>query len=102
MQRFGKLLELSKLHTQVLITGIIKQKTTSWWYNQLPTREKRLMNSFQSQWKLFNDQVIKDAREVILFQHGFESLLTVISVAYLVPQNAYIAQSIVARCLRLR
>ncbi|KAF2686196.1 cytochrome P450 CYP5293A1 [Lentithecium fluviatile CBS 122367] len=61
--RFARLLELSKVHTQVLITGIIKQKTTSWWYNQLPTQEKRLMSSFQSQWRAFNEQVVKDSRE---------------------------------------
>jgi hypothetical protein len=97
LERFGKLLELSKLHTQVLITGIIKQKTTSWWYNQLPTQEKRLMASFQSQWKLFNEQVIEDAREVTISQRPSRILLTKISVAYLAPQNAYIVGSIVAR-----
>ncbi|EIT83392.1 hypothetical protein AO1008_00431 [Aspergillus oryzae 100-8] len=55
---------MNELHEKIIFVAFLNKRVMSKWYNKLPTAEKRLMDSFQTQWKAFNLAQIKLAREV--------------------------------------
>jgi hypothetical protein len=55
---------MNELHEKIIFVAFLNKRVMSKWYNKLPTAEKRLMGSFQTQWKAFNLAQIKLAREV--------------------------------------
>jgi hypothetical protein len=61
---FSKLLHLNHLYGKLIVTALLQPQTSSKWYNMLPTSAKRQMDTFQREWKTFNLDVIRTAREV--------------------------------------
>ena len=61
---FAKLLYLNQLYGKLVVTALAQPRTSSKWYNILPTSAKRQMDTFQREWKAFNLDVVRSAREV--------------------------------------
>jgi len=58
---FAKLLKLNEQHEELMLRSIFGRKTTSAWYNKLPTQDKQQMDRYQQDWKAFNDDVLQAA-----------------------------------------
>ncbi|RAQ53733.1 cytochrome P450 monooxygenase [Aspergillus flavus] len=62
-ENYAILSTMNELHEKIIFVAFLNKRVMSKWYNKLPTAEKRLMDSFQTQWKAFNLAQIKLARE---------------------------------------
>ncbi|KNG87010.1 cytochrome P450 monooxygenase [Aspergillus nomiae NRRL 13137] len=62
-ENYAALSAMSELHEKIIFVAFLNKRVMSKWYNKLPTAEKRLMDSFQTQWEVFNLAQIKLARE---------------------------------------
>jgi hypothetical protein len=60
---FAKLLYLNQFYGKLVVTALAQPRTSSKWYNILPTSAKRQMDMFQREWKAFNLGVVRSARE---------------------------------------
>lgn len=93
MQTLSTLDRLNGLHTEIMTVAFLSKRTSQWWYNTLPTPEKRLMSSFQHQWREFNLTAIAHARKVPLtvlaIQQRAITHKMAIRTAFSALQNAY-------------
>ncbi|GAB1194986.1 hypothetical protein APSETT444_004238 [Aspergillus pseudonomiae] len=63
-ENYAALSAMNELHEKIIFVAFLNKRVMSKWYNKLPTAEKLLMDSFQTQWKAFNLVQIKLAREL--------------------------------------
>ncbi|KAL8830865.1 MAG: hypothetical protein Q9191_001190 [Dirinaria sp. TL-2023a] len=61
---FLEIIKLSEHHDNLMGAAIFGKPLTSAWFNVLPTKFRRQMNSFLSEWEKLNLRIIQGAREV--------------------------------------
>ncbi|KAL1845185.1 hypothetical protein VTK73DRAFT_964 [Phialemonium thermophilum] len=60
-EAFADLLRLNSVHERVLLTTWFGRKERSRLYNLLPTRSKKDMDAFESQWKAYNFRMMRES-----------------------------------------